>query len=47
LYPDRYVEVQATGESASVGGPQLDRLLSLAQQGVARLFAEQRRALGR
>jgi ribonuclease PH len=47
LYPDRYVEVQATGESAAFGGPQLDRLLELAQQGVTRLFAEQRRVLGR
>jgi len=47
LYPDRYVEVQATGESASFAGDQLDRLLSLAQEGITRLFAEQRRVLGR
>ena len=47
LYPDRYVEVQATGERASFAPPQLDRLLSLAQQGIARLFAEQQRVLGR
>jgi ribonuclease PH len=47
LYPDRYVEVQATGESTAFAGAQLERLLSLAQLGVARLFAEQRRVLGR
>ncbi len=47
LYPDRYVEVQATGESAAFAQPQLDRLLSLARRGVEQLFAEQRRVLGR
>ncbi len=47
LYPDRYVEVQGTGESAPFDRGQLDRLLALADAGLGQLFAEQGRALGR
>ena len=47
LYPDRYVEVQGTGEGASFDRGQLDQMLALADRGLARLFAEQRRVLER
>ena len=47
LYPDRYVEVQGTGEEASFDRVQLDQMLALANRGLAHLFAEQRRVLGR
>ncbi len=47
LYPDRYVEVQGTGESAPFDRGQLDRMLAWADRGLAQLFAEQRRVLGR
>ncbi len=47
LYPDRYVEVQGTGEEASFDRGQLDHMLALADRGLAHLFAEQRRVLGR
>jgi len=45
--PDRFVEVQGTGEHGTFGRAEMDRLLDLAQQGTARLFAAQRQALGR
>jgi ribonuclease PH len=45
--PDRYVEVQGTGEQDTYDRPQLDRLLTLAASGIERLFAIQRQALGR
>ena len=47
LYPDRYVEVQGTGEGASFDRGQLDQMLALADRALARLFAEQRRVLER
>ena len=47
LYPDRYVEVQGTGEGASFDRGQLDQMLALADRGLASLFAEQRRVLER
>ena len=47
LYPDRYVEVQGTGEGASFDRGQLDQMLALADRGLACLFAEQRRVLER
>jgi ribonuclease PH len=47
LYPNRYVEVQGAGEGASFDRGQLDRLLALVDRGLAQLFAEQRRVLGR
>ena len=45
--PDRFVEVQGTGEHGTFGRAELDRLLDLALKGVAQLFDAQRRALGR
>jgi ribonuclease PH len=46
LEPDRFVEVQGTGEHASFTRGQLDILLDLARGGIAELFEAQRRALG-
>jgi ribonuclease PH len=46
LEPDRFVEVQGTGEHATFSRAELDRLLELADGGIARLFAAQRQALG-
>ena len=45
--PDQLVEVQGTAEHGTFDRAQLDRLLDLAQQGVSRIFAAQRAALGR
>lgn len=45
LEPDRYVEVQATGEAGHFGRDDLTALLALADRGIARLFALQREAL--
>ena len=42
LEPDRYVEVQATGEAGHFGRGDLDALLALADRGIAELFARQR-----
>jgi ribonuclease PH len=47
LEPDQFVEVQGTGEHDTFSRGRLDQLLDLAQGGIARLFAEQRRILGR
>jgi ribonuclease PH len=44
--PDRFVEVQGTGEHGTFDRAALDRLLDLAAAGTARLFAAQRQALG-
>ena len=41
LEPDRYVEVQATGEAGHFGRADLDALLRLADTGVAELFRRQ------
>ena len=46
LEPQRFVEVQGTGEHASFSRAQLDILLDLADKGIAELFRAQRRALG-
>jgi ribonuclease PH len=45
--PDRFVEVQGTGEQGTFGRAELDRLLDLAHAGTQRLFAAQREVLGR
>ena len=45
--PDRFVEVQGTGERATFSRAQLDRLLDLALAGTAQVFAAQRAALAR
>ena len=44
--PDRFVEVQGTGENDTFDRSQLDRLLDLATGGITSLFAEQRKVLG-
>ncbi|MCH8254621.1 MAG: ribonuclease PH, partial [Gemmatimonadetes bacterium] len=44
--PDRFVEVQSTGENDTFDRPVLDHLLDLATGGIATLFAEQRKVLG-
>ncbi len=41
-----YVEIQGTAEGAAYSRAQLDRLLSLADEGIQRLIAAQRDALG-
>jgi ribonuclease PH len=46
LHPDRFVEVQGTGEHGTFTRSQLDRLLDLAGSGLAELFAAQRQVLG-
>ena len=44
--PDRFVEVQSTGENDTFDRRVLDHLLDLATGGIATLFAEQRKVLG-
>lgn len=46
LEPDRFVEVQGTGENDTFSRAQLDGLLDLAHAGITRLYALQRAALG-
>ncbi len=43
--PDRFVEVQGTGEHGTFARAELDRLLELAQGGMTQLFAAQAQAL--
>jgi len=45
LEPDRYVEVQATGEGGDFGRADLEALLRLADLGIADLFRRQREVL--
>jgi ribonuclease PH len=45
LEPDRYVEVQATGEAGHFDRGDLDAMLRLADAGIAELFRRQREAL--
>jgi ribonuclease PH len=45
--PDRYIEVQGTGEQGTFGREEFTQLLNLADQGIATLFDHQRAALGR
>jgi ribonuclease PH len=47
LEPDRFVEVQGTGEAGTFSRAELDSLLAYGERGIARLFALQRKALGR
>jgi ribonuclease PH len=42
----QYVEIQGTAEGAPYSRAQLDRLLGLADEGIERLIAAQREALG-
>jgi len=46
VHPDRYVEVQGTGEHGTFARAELDRLLGLAEAGIRQLFEAQRRTLG-
>ena len=46
-WPDRFVEVQGTGERGTFSRGELDQLLNLALAGINRLFAAQRESLGR
>jgi len=46
-WPDRFVEVQGTGEHGTFSRSELDDLLALAKLGIERLFAAQRQSLGR
>jgi len=41
LHPDRFVEVQGTGEAGTFTRPEFDQLLDLADQGIQQLFAIQ------
>jgi ribonuclease PH len=46
LHPASYVEVQGTAEHGTFARGQLDRLLDLAERGIAELFAAQKQVLG-
>jgi len=46
VHPDRFVEVQGTGEQGTFARAELDQLLELADGGIKRLFDAQRKALG-
>ncbi len=46
IEPDRFVEVQGTGEQGTFARKQLDALLDLAHGGITELFALQRKTLG-
>lgn len=46
LEPDRFVEVQGTGEQGTFSREELHQLLDLATGGIEQLFALQRRTLG-
>lgn len=46
VHPDRFVEVQGTGEQATFLRGEFDQLLTLAEVGIRRLFDAQRQALG-
>ena len=45
VHPDRFVEVQATGEAGTFARSELTTLLDLAEVGIHQLFAEQERVL--
>jgi len=47
LEPDKFVEVQGTGEHGTFSRAELDTLLAYGERGIAQLFALQRKALGR
>ena len=47
IEPASFVEVQGTGEHATFSREQLDRMLDLAEQGMAELFRAQHTVLGR
>jgi ribonuclease PH len=45
VHPDRFVEVQGTGEQGTFSRADLDALMDLAQKGIAELFTAQRKVL--
>ncbi|MEX1051338.1 MAG: ribonuclease PH, partial [Gemmatimonadales bacterium] len=45
LHPDRFVEVQGTGEGGTFGRDELQVMLSLAERGIAELFQLQQAVL--
>jgi ribonuclease PH len=47
VHPDRFVEVQGTGEGGTFARGELDLLVSLGESGIRELFAAQRAVLGR
>ena len=46
VHPDRFVEVQGTGEQGTFSRIDLDALMDLAQKGISELFAAQTKVLG-
>lgn len=46
IHPDRFVEVQGTGEHGTFARAELDQLLTLAEAGIQQIFEAQQRALG-
>jgi ribonuclease PH len=46
LHPVNYVEVQGTGEHGTFSRGQLEKLLDMAERGIAELFAAQKKVLG-
>ena len=46
VHPDRFVEVQGTGETAVFSRAELDAMLELGRQGIGQLFLLQQQALG-
>jgi ribonuclease PH len=45
VHPDRFVEVQGTGEAGTFARSELTTILDLAESGIHQLFAEQERVL--
>ena len=45
VYPDRFVEVQGTGEQGTFSRQDLDALMDLAQKGIGELFRAQQKVL--
>jgi ribonuclease PH len=46
VHPDRFVEVQGTGEHGTFSRSELEKLLSMAESGIRQLFKAQQAALG-
>jgi ribonuclease PH len=46
VHPDRFVEVQGTGEHGTFSRAELERLVGMAESGIRQLFRAQQAALG-
>jgi len=46
VHPDRFVEVQGTGEHGTFSRAELERLVTMAESGIRQLFRDQQAALG-